>query len=109
MSDLNTVFAALSDPTRRAIIERLEQGETPLSILAEPFDMSQTAVTRHVRVLRDAGLVEIEKRGRVRHCRLRAAPMQGAMNWLKAYEQFWIGKLDALALHLEAEKKEERK
>ena len=69
MSDLSTLFSALGDETRRAILARLREGEQPLSSLAEPFAMSQTAVTRHVRVLEDAGLVHVEKRGRTRHCR----------------------------------------
>ena len=96
MTDLNSVFFALGDETRRAILGELKDGEKPLSVLAQPFDMSQTAVTRHVRVLEDAGLVTIEKRGRVRHCALTAGPMGDVTSWLEDYRPFWADRLDAL-------------
>lgn len=89
MADLSTTFAALSDDTRRAILARLSQGETRLSDLAGPFDMTQTAVSKHVRVLSEAGLVTVEKRGRSRHCRLHPDAMKEAADWLAAYEQLW--------------------
>lgn len=97
MADLNAVFSALGDETRRAILQRLMEGEQPLSHLAEPFDMSQTGVTRHVRVLVDAGLVDIEKRGRVRHCSLKAGPFREAVSWLESYRPFWQDRLENLA------------
>ena len=97
MTDLNAVFFALGDDTRRAILAELQSGERPLSHLAEPFDMSQTAVSRHVRVLEDAGLVRVEKRGRVRHCALTASPFKDASSWLEAYRPFWENKLEDLA------------
>lgn len=100
MPQLDATFAALSDSTRRAIVARLADGETSLSDLAEPFDMSLTAVSKHLRVLSDAGLVDIEKRGRTRHCRLRGAPIKEAVDWLSKYEAFWIDRFDALARHL---------
>ena len=100
MPQLDATFAALSDGTRRAIVARLADGETSLSDLAEPFDMSLTAVSKHLRVLSDAGLVDIEKRGRTRHCRLRGAPIKEAVDWLSKYEAFWIDRFDALARHL---------
>ena len=100
MQQLDTTFAALADPTRRAIIARLASGESSLSELAEPFDMSLTAVSKHVRVLSDAGLVSVEKRGRTRHCRLDAAPMKSASDWLDDYREFWTARLDALAAYL---------
>ncbi|MGX1495951.1 DNA-binding transcriptional ArsR family regulator [Labrenzia sp. MBR-25] len=103
MPQLDTTFAALSDGTRRAIVARLADGETSLSELAEPFDMSLTAVSKHLRVLSDAGLVDIEKRGRTRHCRLRGAPIKEAVDWLSKYEAFWIDRFDALARHLAKE------
>ncbi len=103
MSDLNRTFAALSDETRRAIVTRLAAGETPLSDLAEPFAMSLTAVSKHVRVLSDAGLVDIRKRGRTRYCRLRALPMKDAVDWLETYRQFWQSQFDSLARYLEDE------
>ncbi|WP_208984010.1 ArsR/SmtB family transcription factor [Roseibium aggregatum] len=103
MPQLDATFAALSDGTRRAIVARLADGETSLSELAEPFDMSLTAVSKHLRVLSNAGLVDIEKRGRTRHCRLRGAPIKEAVDWLSKYEAFWIDRFDALARHLAKE------
>lgn len=101
MPGLDQTFAALCDGTRRAILGRLAIGEAALSEIAEPFAMSQTAVSKHVRVLSDAGLVQVTKRGRTRYCRLEAAPMKEAAGWLKAYQQFWQEQFDALAQHLE--------
>ena len=103
MPHLDATFSALSDGTRRAIVARLADGEASLSDLAEPFDMSLTAVSKHMRVLSDAGLVDIEKRGRTKHCRLRGAPIKEAVDWLKKYEAFWIDRFDALARHLAKE------
>ncbi|MBX2856417.1 MAG: metalloregulator ArsR/SmtB family transcription factor [Rhodobacteraceae bacterium] len=100
MTQLDQTFAALGDGTRRAILARLAQGETALSEIAEPFAMSQTAVSKHVRVLSDAGLVAVAKRGRTRYCRLNAAPMREAASWLEAYERFWRTQFEALAEHL---------
>ena len=101
MTQLDQTFAALGDGTRRAILARLAQGEAALSEIAEPFDMSQTAVSKHVRVLSDAGLVSVSKRGRTRYCRLEAAPMKQAADWLETYQKFWEGQFDALARYLE--------
>lgn len=100
MTDLDITFTALADPTRRAIVARLADGEAALSDLAAPFDMSLTAVSKHVRVLSDAGLVSVEKRGRTRHCRLEAAPMRDAVDWLNGYRRFWENQFEALARHL---------
>ena len=97
MTDLDAIFSALGDETRRAILRRLMTGEQPLSHLAEPFDMSQTGVTRHVHVLADAGLVKIEKRGRIRHCSLKAEPFREAVSWLNSYRPFWDERLENLA------------
>lgn len=99
-SELSGTFAALSDPTRRAIITRLSGGELALSKLAEPFDISQTAISKHVKVLSDAGLVVVKKRGRTRHCRLEAAPMKEAFEWLEFYRNFWSENLDSLSNYL---------
>ncbi|MEP2704919.1 MAG: metalloregulator ArsR/SmtB family transcription factor [Roseibium sp.] len=103
MPHLDSTFSALSDSTRRAIVARLADGEATLSDLAEPFEMSLTAVSKHMRVLSDAGLVDIEKRGRTKHCRLRGAPIKEAVDWLSKYEAFWIDRFDALARHLAKE------
>jgi DNA-binding transcriptional ArsR family regulator len=100
VDQLDGVFGALSDPTRRAIVARLAEGERALSELAEPFDMSLPAVSKHVRVLVAAGLVAQEKRGRTRYCRLERAPLQAAGAWIVSYGDFWRGQLDALAAHL---------
>lgn len=101
MTTLDQTFAALGDGTRRAILARLARGEAALSEIAAPFDMSQTAVSKHVRVLADAGLVRVSKRGRTRYCRIEAAPMKQAAEWLKTYQRFWEDRFDALARHLE--------
>jgi DNA-binding transcriptional ArsR family regulator len=93
MSDLDRIFAALGDETRRAILARLMDGEVRLSDLAQPFTMSQTAVSKHVRVLSGAGLLVVEKRGRTRHCRLNAQAMKGASEWLAEYQSFWLEQL----------------
>ena len=103
--NLDTTFAALSHETRRAILARLKQGETRLSDLAAPFNMSQTAVSKHVQVLSDAGLLTVEKRGRTRHCRLNAAPLEEATSWLIDYQAFWSTQFDNLARHLDEEGK----
>ena len=98
---LDATFSALADPTRRAIVAQLATGEVSLGQLAEPFDMSQTAVSKHVKVLADAGLVVVEKRGRTRHCRLEPEPMREALDWLEYYRSFWESKFESLAEHLE--------
>ena len=100
LPQLGATFAALSDATRRAIVARLADREHTLSELATPYAMSLTAVSKHVRVLSDAGLVAVEKRGRTRHCRLVAAPMREASDWLASYRRFWETRFDALARHL---------
>ena len=87
-----------------ATVATLTSGEAPLSDLAEPFEMSLTAVSKHVHVLSDAGLVSVTKRGRTRYCRLEAAPMKDAAQWLDDYRKFWEGQLEALARYLNEEK-----
>ena len=99
--DLDTTFAALSDPTRRAIISKLAEGEVPIMELASPFDMSLPAVSKHIRVLEKAGLVVRTKQGRVHTCRLNARPLREAAKWLAFYQQFWDARLDSLADFLE--------
>ncbi len=103
MPDLDRTFAALSDTTRRAIVARLASGEAPLSDLAAPFEMSLTAVSKHVRVLSDAGLVTVSKRGRTRYCQLEATPMKDAADWLDDYRRFWEDRLEALGRYLSEE------
>lgn len=101
MSMLDATFAALGDTTRRAIVARLADGETALSDLAQPFDMSLTAVSKHVRVLSDAGLVTVAKRGRTRYCRLEGGAMREAVDWLNDYRRFWDDRFEALSAYLE--------
>jgi DNA-binding transcriptional ArsR family regulator len=101
---LDAVFSALADPTRRAIVVRLSQGEASVSELAAPFDVSLPAVTKHLAVLERAGLLQHHKQGRVRHCRLVPTPMKVADDWLSTYRVFWERRLDSLADHLKSPK-----
>ena len=100
---LDSTFHALSDPTRRRILSRLARSETSISDLAKPFEMSLPAVTKHLGVLRRAGLVSQRREGRVRYCRLTAQPLQSATKWLFDYREFWEGQLDALEKFFEAQ------
>jgi DNA-binding transcriptional ArsR family regulator len=100
---LDTVFSALSDPTRRGILAALAGGERPVTGLAEPYGMSLPGFMKHLRILEDAGLLEREKEGRVVNCTLSAGPMREAMEWLERYQAFWEERLDALARYLEKE------
>lgn len=103
-SDLGRTFTALSDNTRREILGRLLlAGEVQLSTLAEPFDMTQTAVSKHVRVLCEAGLVQVEKRGRTRYCRLDGTGLKSVAEWLADYEAFWTQQVENLARHFAEE------
>ena len=102
--ELNAVFSALADPTRRAIVMRLSDGEASVSELAQPFDVSLPAVTKHLAVLEHAGLLEHHKEGRVRRCRLVATPMRAADDWLSTYRVFWERRLDSLNDHFKANK-----
>ncbi|HXZ10868.1 MAG TPA: metalloregulator ArsR/SmtB family transcription factor [Candidatus Sulfotelmatobacter sp.] len=104
---LDATFAALSDTTRRGILARLAQGESSVSDLAAPYDMSLPAVSKHLRVLENAGLVVRHKDGRVHRCRLTAEPMKGASEWIARYRQFWEDQFDALARYLEESQREE--
>ncbi|MEO6525475.1 MAG: metalloregulator ArsR/SmtB family transcription factor [Gemmatimonadaceae bacterium] len=93
---MSIVFRALGDPTRRAILRRLAGGERTVGELAEPFDMSLAAASKHVKTLERAGLVRRRVEGRTHHCRLDATRLGQAQRWLAFYEQFWDEKLDAL-------------
>jgi DNA-binding transcriptional ArsR family regulator len=106
-TELDTTFAALSDVTRRGILARLVQGETSVSELAAPYKMSLPAVSKHLRVLEDAGMVKRHKDGRVHRCRLVAEPMKDAAEWIERYRQFWEHQFDALADYLEEESRKE--
>lgn len=98
---LSTIFAALADPTRRAILARLSAGEAPVSELARPFDISAPAISKHLRVLAEAGLIEREVSARWRICHLRPGALREAHGWLEAYRQLWEGNLDRLVAFVE--------
>jgi DNA-binding transcriptional ArsR family regulator len=106
---LGKTFAALADPTRRAILARLEERERTTSELAEPFDIKLPAVMKHLDVLDEAGLIERRKSGRVMNVTLKPEPMQAAMDWLRRYERFWNERLDALTEYAQAKEKEARR
>lgn len=96
MDSLSVTFAALADPTRRAILERLARGDTHVGALAEPFDISAPAISRHLRVLEDAGLISREVNAQWRLCRLRTPALQQAHGWLEHYAAHWEHSLDRL-------------
>lgn len=98
---LDDVFSALSDPTRRAILERLARSEASVMELAAPFEMSLPAISKHLRVLEHAGLVAREREGRVHHMRLVATAMRDAAEWLAHYQGFWDDQLGNLAAYLD--------
>jgi DNA-binding transcriptional ArsR family regulator len=105
LSDLDAVFSALANPTRRAILARLARGEASVGELAEPFAMTQPAISRHLKVLEEAGLISRTREAQRRPCRLEAAPMAQAVAWLEQYREFWEGRfqrLDALLEELKA-------
>jgi DNA-binding transcriptional ArsR family regulator len=98
---LSATFAALADPTRRAILSRLMQGETTVSDLAAPFQMSLPAVTKHLRVLERAGLIRKGRDAQRRPCRIEAQPLKEATDWIAQYRQFWEQRLDQLDAYLQ--------
>lgn len=100
---LDAVFHALGDPTRRRMLQNLAAGERTVGELAEPFQMSLAAASKHVKALEGAGLIRREVRGRVHLCRLDAAPLSQAHGWLAAYERFWSARLDRLEALLRQE------
>ena len=106
---LSATFAALSDPTRRAILARLASGESTVTDLAEPFDMSLPAVTKHLKVLEHAGLITRSREAQYRPCRLEPKPLKAATDWLETYRQFWEERLDGLALYLRELQAKEKK
>jgi DNA-binding transcriptional ArsR family regulator len=95
-STLNLVLAAIADPTRRAILDRLTRGPSRVTDLAEPFDMSLAAVSKHVQLLERAGLVRRARRGREHTLTLDARPLRHVVKWTSRYEQFWNERLDRL-------------
>lgn len=102
-ADLDAVFAALAHPIRRAILERLAEGDCTVSDLARPHDVSLPAISQHLRVLEDAGLLEQTPEGRVRRCALKAQPLSAAFSWIVRYRLFWEDLLDGIAAKVERE------
>ena len=100
---LSATFAALADPTRRAILARLLAGERSVTELAEPFDMSMPAVSKHLRVLEHAGLLQRRRNGRHQVCVLRERPLIEAGRWIETQTAFWAGSLDSLTGYLSEE------
>jgi DNA-binding transcriptional ArsR family regulator len=103
-STLDRTFAALSDPTRREILDRLALGPATLSELARPFEMTLPGLMKHVRVLEDAQLVVTEKHGRTRECRLGSEQLDDAARWIETYRRRWERRLDRLEGYLERQK-----
>ena len=97
---LDATFAALADPTRRAILARLAIGETSVNQLAEPFEMSLPAVSKHLKVLENAGLISRGREAQWRPCKLEAAPLREAFGWIEHYKKFWEQSFDRLDEYL---------
>ncbi|QDT64104.1 ArsR/SmtB family transcription factor [Calycomorphotria hydatis] len=106
---LSLTFSALGDPTRREILSRLSQGEQSVTELAEPFDMTMPAITKHLKVLERAGLIERGRKAQYRPCRLNAEPLKEASTWIEKYRQLWEERLDRLDAYLTELQKQESK
>jgi DNA-binding transcriptional ArsR family regulator len=105
---LSTIFSALADPTRRAILARLTAGEASVTELAEPFEMSMPAISKHLKVLERAGLIARGREAQWRPCRLEAEPLKEVADWLEHYRRFWEQSFDRLGEYLrELQSKEE--
>src|ERR1044071_8386289 len=105
---LSATFAALADPTRRAILARLAAGECSVSELAEPFDMSLPAVSKHLRVLESAGLIAPRREAQLRPCRIEARPLKEVADWAEHYRYIWEARLDRLDEYVRQLKAEEK-
>jgi DNA-binding transcriptional ArsR family regulator len=106
---LDSTFAALADPTRRAILARLAAGTTSVTELAQPFDMSLPAVSKHLKVLERAGLIERSREAQSRPCRLAAAPLKDVADWVERYRRFWEERFDRLDAYLHTLQAKEKK
>ncbi|MBX7255238.1 MAG: metalloregulator ArsR/SmtB family transcription factor [Candidatus Hydrogenedentes bacterium] len=106
---LSTTFAALADPTRRAILARLSTGETSVTELARPFKMTMPAISKHLKVLERAGLIQRSREAQWRPCRLDAKPLEGVAEWVEQYRRFWEERLDRLEIYLRELQEQERK
>jgi DNA-binding transcriptional ArsR family regulator len=105
---LSATFSALADPTRRAILARLISGEASVTELAKPFDMSMPAVSKHLKVLERAGLINRSREAQWRPCRLEAKPLKQVSDWVEEYRQIWEQRLDRLDAYLQDLKKKEQ-
>jgi len=108
-SDLNATFAALADPTRRAILAQLASGEASVTELAQPFDMSLPAVSKHLRVLERAGLISRSRNAQWRPCQLAARPLKDVADWVEHYRRFWTESFDRLDQYLGRLKQKEQR
>jgi len=106
---ISSTFSALADPTRRAILARLSLGETSVTELAEPFEMSMPAVSKHLRVLERAGLIERGREAQFRPCKLKAEPLKQAWGWIGDYKQFWEESFDRLDVYLQRLQAEQKR
>jgi DNA-binding transcriptional ArsR family regulator len=104
VDQLTSTFAALADPTRRAILERLADGDATVNQLAEPFPITVQAISKHLAVLERAGLIERSRAAQLRPSRLRGAPLEEATEWLESYRRFWEGSFDRLDQRLRGSK-----
>jgi DNA-binding transcriptional ArsR family regulator len=106
---LSTTFAALADPTRRAILARLSKGETSVTKLAEPFDITLPGISKHLKVLERAGLIARDRKAQWRPCRLQAKPLKNIANWVERYRSHWEESFDRLDEYLRELQKQERR
>ena len=107
--NLNRAFAALADPTRRAIIARLASGEATVNELAEPFDLTQPSISKHLKVLERAGLISRGRAAQTRPCRIEVAPLKEVANWVEAYRNLWEESFDRLDVFLRTTKSTPKK
>ena len=105
---LSTTFAALADPTRRAILARLSRGEATVTELAQPFDMSMPAISKHLKVLERAGLIERGREAQWRPCRLQAEPLRRVDDWVEQYRAHWEQQMDRLDAYLKTLQSQEK-
>jgi len=105
VDQLNNTFSALADPTRRAILGRLAEGEATVNELADPFPITVQAVSKHLKVLERAGLITRGRTAQLRPSRLQGAPLKDAVNWLESYRRFWDGSFDRLEARLRTTEK----
>jgi len=102
MDQLSATFGALADPTRRAMLHRLSKGETSVQDLAKPFDMTLPAITKHLKVLEEAGLISRSRQAQFRPCKLEVKPFKAAVDWIEQHRQEWEDRFDRLDVYLQS-------